>query len=456
MSYSYNIRILFVCLFVLGPQLCWGAFDDFGYGARALGLGGAFVAVEGDLASSAYNPSGVGAIKKIEIGSNFSKLFRIPSGSDRVEQVSGGIAIPLTSLTTPGAFSLMAHFSTLRDRFRDKEWDLNYGTYRWLDWGPGTLDTGLGVKILNRATLDHAASKGAISLDWGNSYRLKERYVLGLSVLNINQPDLTVAGFQDKAPLTFKIGMAEKSRDFVLAMDVTQRGASGPQPGGYTVATGAEYGWLPFRYGSIAARTGLSLGNQSRTWNVGFSCRVMGAELHYAFLLPLSATFQMSHVFTFLLRFGEADPQEEYEKVLRQEIRYREDLVRSLAVSSQREEKLSKDLAQMHNELEMLQQRLASKSAEASQAQSRIKEFSEKHEKLQQNVRQLKENREKIKENELHSRFRQDWASYRKLKDSGAPKNVLTTTLERILREYRGTGIDLSEVNLEFRKLLEK
>ncbi|MBI4051265.1 MAG: hypothetical protein HY400_02045 [Elusimicrobia bacterium] len=450
-----GVILLLSLAFFSFPLLSFAAFDDIGFGARAAGLGGAFTAVDQDFSSLAYNPAGLGALKRPEIQSNFLNLFRIPAGEDRIEQMAFGGAYPLSGLAYPGAVGVEGRISTIRDRYRDREWGVGYGTYRWFDWGKGTLDGGVGLKALNRSLVNGTENKTAVAADLGGLYRIEERIIFGVSLLNINTPDLTVAGIQEKAPFAFKLGVAEKNRDFLLSLDFTQRAASGPQSAGYTIAAGAEYGWLPFRYGSVAARTGLSLGNGSKTWNLGASYRLMGMEFHYAFLLPLSSTFQMSHVLSLVLRFGESDPQEEYERVLRQEMRSREDLLKVLEASSQKEEKMALELENLQKEFGLLRKKLETKSVEASESKERLKEISERHQKLEENLKAMKVHRKKVEEGEIESRFRQEWASYRKLKSGGAPTPVLRTTLERILKQYKGKGVNLGDVNLELRTLLE-
>ena len=75
----------------------FSAYEDVGIGARPLGMGGAFVAVADDCNASAYNPAGLGYVKKPEAGFTHIRLF-----SGVVNYNHAGIIVPLGGVGSLG------------------------------------------------------------------------------------------------------------------------------------------------------------------------------------------------------------------------------------------------------------------------------------------------------------------------------------------------------------------
>lgn len=116
-SSAHNIRILFWILYALltccpcfsagrtnGPDYIQrieipSSFNPVGSGARALGIGGAFIAIADDATSASWNPGGLIQLEKPEISMVGSITHRIEENSMRFHsEASGAQTIDLASL----------------------------------------------------------------------------------------------------------------------------------------------------------------------------------------------------------------------------------------------------------------------------------------------------------------------------------------------------------------------
>lgn len=74
-----------------------GAFLRLGVGSRALGMGGAFVAVADDATASYWNPAGLGLVRELQFGGTYTEI------SLGRQYNFAGIAVPLGAWGTMGA-----------------------------------------------------------------------------------------------------------------------------------------------------------------------------------------------------------------------------------------------------------------------------------------------------------------------------------------------------------------
>ncbi|MDI6641780.1 MAG: hypothetical protein QME68_05665, partial [Elusimicrobiota bacterium] len=76
----YTTILLYTLHFTL--HTTFGAFKDNGWGARPVGMGGAFTAVSDDVLAISYNPAGISQIKYFELNAMYAKLY---TGLDAVD-----------------------------------------------------------------------------------------------------------------------------------------------------------------------------------------------------------------------------------------------------------------------------------------------------------------------------------------------------------------------------------
>lgn len=443
--------------FVAPPAYC--AYEDIGLGARSQGMANAFTGIGNDISSFALNPGGLGGIRKTELGTHFLRTFRTPVGKTDLVDVAFAGAYPIEVSGRSGTFGVLGRIGTLKDFSRDKQLQFSYGTWQFSRTEWGVLDFGGSFKILQRQALEGDDSAAGAAIDLGAVLRRGTRYTFGVALLNINSPGMDLSGTEDKAPFVLRIGASDSSEDYTLSLDWVQRSGSSGRGGSGNLNSGFEYWWKTYRKGVFGARTGLSLGGHSHKWSFGFSYKYLGAQAYYSVMFPLTGGFDPGHAVSILVKFGHRDTESEYVRLIKQEMRYRTDLMEALGEAEHRERLLREDLSDLSSELEDLHEQLkvqTLKAEDARQVRDRLKEIISRRRKAEKNLREMKKKREKNKMHILSTRFDHDWKSYLKLKSGGAPKAVLQGTLQRILRQYQGLGLDISRASLELKNIIRK
>ena len=324
-----------------------------------------------------------------------------------------------------------------------------YGTRGLRETEDGGVDFGGGLKLLSSAFDSGGGSGNHLALDLGTLYRFSDRFAFGASLLNFGSPKFK----GDRAPLTLKIGAAEQVRGVIFAADLTKRESSQSGNGQHTMALGFERWWATARMGQYALRSGMSLGEGTRTWSWGLGWRAQGARLDYSMTVPMTGTTRFGHGLSLSVRFGRADPEGEYEKLLSQELRYRRQLGEALEASSVKQWKLAEELNRLRSEMAALGSEVELKKASEIEAKRRLRELEVRQQKAAETFEKVKADRESAARQVRVSLFQEDWRSYQKAKLSGAADSVLLEKVGRILREYRDAGVDLSEASTELRRL---
>ena len=424
-------------------------FEDVGFNPRGISMGGAMTAVPDDISAVMYNPANLGSIKRTQTTLNYLREFQAPPGQVNADLMDFGAAFPVQQEIINGTFA----FSWLYDRYQniglDRTTALSYGTRGVLEREEGGLDFGGTLKFLSR-TLDAGGSVIKPTIDLGSSYRFWEKYSAGFSLLNFSRP--RVPG--GRAPLTAKLGVAETVHGFTMAMDLTKREPSGDVPGTVTAAAGLERWWATARHGSFAGRTGLSLGDRSKTWNWGLGWRMLGGELSYAMTVPMQGPAVVGHSVGLLFRFGASNPEGEYERMLGEELRYRKDLIAALEAGEVKQWKLSQELTSLRSELEILHRQLVEKTLSETEMKRRLADLQQRHRAAVAEHERMLEEQRRLRAKTKLDFFKEDWAAYLKAKSGGAPDSVLADQLRRVLRDYKDSGVDLSEANQELLRLL--
>ncbi len=440
---------------LLAAAPAFAAFEDAGWSPRAIAMGSAFTAVSGDASAAAYNPAGLGQPKGYQYSSNYLRQLHIPAGEVDQDQMNMALIVPIRQELLNGGFGLTWLYTDQEKLSIDRSVGVGYGTRGFMEFDRATLDIGGGLKILSR-NLRGGGGSTKPDLDFGMLLRFGDRYAAGLSVLNLNGPRLDTGSVGDRVPATLRVGIAETVRNFTWALDFSKREPSGGHRGAAVVAAGLEYWAATARAGTFAARAGLGMGEALKTFNYGAGWRIFGGQLDYAMTLPLSGTPRLSHAVSMMFRFGEADPEREYERLLKDELRYRQGLTDSLEAAEVRQWKLSEELARLREQLEALQGELEGRKASESEARARLKALQDRHKAAQDSYEKVKEEARRLKEKTKEELYREDWASYQRMKSQGAPDAALADQVKRILRQYKDTGVDLGPANQELLRLLRK
>lgn len=412
-------------------------------------MGGAFCAVTDDPGVMAYNPASLGQAAAVEAAAAYLRQFHIPSGESDRDSSRAAVVVPLRQEILNGAFGFDARYDRRTRVAGDRAIGVMYGTRGLMEREGGGIDFGGGFKLLSSSP--DAGGKGGthVALDLGALYRFAEHYAIGASLLNFGSPKFG----GDRAPLAFKLGVAEQVRGVIFAADITKRESSRSGTGEHTMALGFERWWATARAGQYALRSGMSLGESTRMWSWGFGWRWQGASLDYAMTVPMTGTARFGHGLSLSVRFGRTDPEGEYERILTQELRYRRQLNEALEASSVKQWKLAEELNRQRAEMEALRVEVEKKRATEGDAKRRFRELEERQRKTAETFEKLKADRESAARQARISLFQEDWRSYQKAKLGGAADSILLEQVSRILREYRDAGVDLSEASSELRRL---
>lgn len=308
------------CLSVALSGPAGAAFLDSGWGARPLGMGGAFTAVADGANATLYNPAGIAGTDCQEVSFMSAKLF---TGLDGVEigQNYFGYVYPLS----PAAGNLGITWASLYtpELYREDTFALSYahGLGRAFGLENSRVSLGANLKYLKheyttdrRSTSDpvfgSGLGRGNFSLDAGALVDFQEAGVsLGCMSKNVNSPDVGLKT-EDKVPNENVLGFAFYQRRlannilpleyFTFSLDLVLR--SGPGSGTGSVRAGME---SRFFDGKLAARLGFQ--TSAVTAGAGYDFAAWrGAELglDYAFAWPLEVEQTMgTHRLGVSLRF---------------------------------------------------------------------------------------------------------------------------------------------------------
>ncbi|MFH2204262.1 MAG: hypothetical protein ABIJ96_14175 [Elusimicrobiota bacterium] len=462
-------RVIVAAMLLLhaaAPEV-FAALEEVGFTARSTAMGDALTADTGGLAGLTLNPATIGQLRRAEIAFGIRRLFDIPAGRTDINGMNFGAASSLKSYGIPGAVGLSWSHDTVRPVSLDRVLGLTYASKSWREFGPGVFDIGLTAKLLKRGGREIGGSFSKVSVDAGTFYRWGERQAVGFSLLNLNSPKTNLqtpqGSYTDKAPVTAKLGYVQRVRRFTVALDLSRRGPSGGFGTTSSASAGVEHGWGTAKYGSFTGRSGLILSTRVRSWSLGGGWNALGTHVDYAVRIPLSGGSRWSHMVTLSYRFGEWDPEVEYEKILSDEMRYRGDLTQALESAEIKQWKLAEELRIMRGEIEDLQQALAvqtSKTGEAkekmqrAQQQLKVKQLEEQRQRAAQSLRRLKEQQKLLREQDRVNRLKDEWIAYQKLKEQGVSELVLIDRLKKILRQFKGQGVDLGQVQRELNRLM--
>lgn len=431
------------------------AFEDIPNGARQLGFGGGGAALEDPLSFWA-NPALAGAARKFETGGAFLASKRTTQGPANFNAYGLWALLPRMAYGRLGTFSIGGLYRDDGGLVTQKTVLFGWGTSNYKRMDAGILDFGVNFKILSAAATGGDSVSG-FGLDLGSSFRPDETHTLGLSILNLNNPSFALGEAKDNAPRVIKLGVSERREDYTLSLDLSRRSGSGGQRGNVSLNPGVEHVWRTERAGLLFSRAGLNLAERASALSAGLGWKHLASEISYGLAVPLTGSISPAHSLTLALRFGDRDVESEYERLIRQEIKYRKDLVEALDESARREGLLKGELASMKAETDALNARLKEtqeQKATVKNEAARLEAVVRRQAAAEAELKSLAEKRRADKLNQLRYDFSVDWQSYLKLKGGGAPADVLKGSLQRIVSQYQDSGIDISPATVELQGLV--
>jgi len=316
---------IFYCLLSPCAVSAIAAFLDTPATARLAALGGSYVALADDAASITVNPAGLASIDRPEVTSDYSRLYMGLSDGSQISQTYLGGAMPLSFGGTVAAGWKEFHFDGL---YKERTLSLGYG--RW--WTP-QLAIGVSVKQLHHAYsaasqivddfgniqsgtpdlfAENGTQKTAYSADMGALYKWSARTTLGVTVQDINQPNVALSSTdRDVVARTYRAGLASAvTPGLTLASSLLTRQALANQRD-WIWTGGAELKNLKTTSGQWALRSSLTAGSRNnRQLAVGVGYGVGNLQLDYAFAMAVAGlTFgdtSGNHRFSLTYHFGSA------------------------------------------------------------------------------------------------------------------------------------------------------
>lgn len=333
--------LLAAVLALLGGAPVFAAFEDLGAGARAAGMGDAFVAVADDVYAIYHNPAGLALLTRPELGTGYDKLHAGLSDGSSLGSSFIGYAQPLGEGKRGTLGAAWNSFSLDSTLYREDSFYVSYGRGVWTGSGESRLLAGASLKYLRGSfgsfaeasdatngivqtgqsdpVLSGSNSQGTFDADLGLLLRLDPHYSLGFQAAHLAGPDVSFAGADsDKLPPALKFAANYRSllSNLVAQID-TKKGPGGGQEKIFTTA--AERWFVSRFYGTVGARGAFNLGDgEYKRASVGFSYKTSRLRVDYAFAMPIGGVSGTagSHRFGMAFKFGRRSDEEESVELL--------------------------------------------------------------------------------------------------------------------------------------------
>jgi hypothetical protein len=224
-----------------------GQFLKIGVGARAVGMGGAFVSVADDATAIYWNPAGIARIQKSVISINHTAYLADISFTQACYVFHFGFLPGTLGLS---ARSLYMDEQPVRDAFHPE------GTGKFFDAGDVAVgltyarsltdkfSAGLSVSYVQSTLATYSAS--ATVFDFGTLYNTGYRSLkIGMSIQNIGS-DMTFLDTSVKMPTVFRVGMSMNLYESGSHLLLMAGDFSHPPDNNERASAGMEYGFKEF------------------------------------------------------------------------------------------------------------------------------------------------------------------------------------------------------------------
>jgi len=271
-----------------------------GIGARALGMGGAFVAVSDDTSAVGWNPAGLGQLKRAEAAFNYSAIF-----NGKIYYLFSSFAWPMFEESIMGLSWERRTFTDAPDKLNE---DVYYATFAATMTEDHTFFWGANFKFFNAGSQFKDVGGKGMGMDWGVLYRLPlpkwgKEMRLGFSWQDLNTELREQKGVIQTIPASLRIGTAYQfERWITIAADwENYRDPSVSTAASNRLHAGVE-GW--FFDGTLGTRLGyVGFATMPGRYAAGLSYRANDWEVDYAYL-GHAGNLGDSHRASFALRFG--------------------------------------------------------------------------------------------------------------------------------------------------------
>ncbi|MDI6757667.1 MAG: LysM peptidoglycan-binding domain-containing protein, partial [Endomicrobiia bacterium] len=344
----------------------YGAYNDFGIGARMLGAGGAASAVGDDIYAPALNPAGLAYLKRAQMAFEYGRLHLNLSDGSNLFNGFAGAAYPFikseiverrvftpasVALSSPPAVSapsastetaaspeptgstrlgvetgisrtlssaVMFSYRSmnLSEYYSESVFNLAYARFLGRRLAVGVAVKALSDSFIGNEYLDRSGvfdygkklSKTSFTGDIGFIWNPFPRFFVGGAAMDFTEPDIGYLE-TDRLCATYRLGVGMRKSDSMFACDASYA----PRAKNLEISSGFER-----RLGDIAAlRGGLVYGRfeNSDSWRIttGMGFEISDSiALDYAVIYPLTVLKNTygSHWVSFIFRFGKVPPDE--------------------------------------------------------------------------------------------------------------------------------------------------
>ncbi|MCP4582600.1 MAG: hypothetical protein GY839_13405 [candidate division Zixibacteria bacterium] len=264
------ILIIFICVSSAMAEKFAGEFLYLGVGGRPLAMGGAYIAAEGDIFSSYYNPAGLTDVENYQAAFMHSETFGSLLNHEYVSlarnQYGGVAALSISRLGGGGILVTEPNNGVFRvveeESHADYVVGFSYGRKQ-----NSKLDWGLSAKAIYRKIV--ASSAWGIGLDAGLRYRVRDDIIAAVVFQDLTGTVLSYSnGTKENINPTMKLGLGfsreyGKFRGTILAdTDVRFEGReTTAQFSQSWISADTHFGFEAMYADVIAARVGSDIGN---------------------------------------------------------------------------------------------------------------------------------------------------------------------------------------------------
>lgn len=329
-------KILFIITFFLN-SLVYPYFQDLGVGARAPGMGNAFVAVADDINSIYYNPAGLSKIERIKVMASHSLILTGLNDGSNLGLTSMGFTLPVEGGKW-GTTGIMWNQFSLSSLYTEKTIYLSYGyELKSEEDYLKNLSIGASIKYMNHSfspgeeasnaynglnatgdidpVLMGRKSMSLFDIDAGFLYKINKTYTLGLAIKNILGSNAAFnAQDKDKLPMRIRGGISYKALWMILSGEVQiEKNPAGKMDKTFILATERIFPSLD--KGDLGIRGGFAIGDREfRQLSLGLSYKINKISFDYAFSIPFGTIKGTSgnHSIAINYHFGGMTAEEQY------------------------------------------------------------------------------------------------------------------------------------------------
>ena len=296
-----------------GPGTTGADILNIGIGARAIGMGEAYVAQADDVSSLYWNPAGLALMQERQASFSYDQMYQ------DLKFQNGSIGIPLDNGAIGGSLSYLS-YGDIQGFAPDGTPTGNQTAYSGVAtlgaaWLGNQWSAGANIKGVQEKLADETATAAAFDLGGNVIYPkpvLGGTMRFGAVVQNLGS-DIKFEQQSDPLPMDWKLGVAAVQmldKKLNVSLDYTS-----PKGDDSYVSGGFEYWLVPF----VALRAGyVNSKNEGNGMRAGIGLRIKGVSFDYAY--AGQGELGMSHRYELSFRFGEPRPilTAEERKILQQ------------------------------------------------------------------------------------------------------------------------------------------